>query len=105
MSQNWKKAVEVFRDHVHSAAHQEAVEKIMLVKNNTSVMTMLDQHAKDCQLTAQVALKTIATTLLTLAQTGSAIRGHTEDHGNLMCWLSRRAEDVPPLKEFLTHRT
>ena len=104
MSLNWKKAVETFRDHGHSAGHLEAVEKMLLIKSNTSVISMLDQHAKESQLNARVALKIIATTILTLAQTGSPLRGHTEDHGNLMCWLNRRAEDVPSLKEFITRR-
>jgi hypothetical protein len=104
MSLNWKKAVETFREHSHSAAHVEAVEKLLLIKSNKSVISMLDHHAQENQLKARAALKVIATTILILAQTGSPLRGHTDNHSNLMCWLNRRAEDIPRLKDFISRR-
>ena len=101
---NWEKAMETFGTHNRSEAHKEAVEKLKLMKTNTSVILLLDKHASAEQLDSRAALRIIATTLLTLGQTGTAIRGKVEEQGNFITWINRRAEDVPVLKKFLGNR-
>jgi len=98
---NWKKAVENFKEHARSSVHVECCKKLALMKEKTNVSTLLESQRTEKQLNARRALQTITTTLLTLAQTGCAVRGHDNDDGNLITWLNLRAQDVPELKSFM----
>jgi hypothetical protein len=80
---NWKKAVENFKQHENSAAHREACEKIALMNSEIDVSCKLNSQVINEQIVAYVALKAICTSLLTLAQTGSSIRGHDDNSGNI----------------------
>lgn len=100
----WKNALEMFRKHSRSQGHLEVLEKVVLMKAKPSVFCQVDkQHITD-QVDAKIALKAIATTLLTLAQTGSTIRGHDDDTGNFCAWIQTRSEDIPQLKKFVQKR-
>lgn len=65
---------------------------------------LLDKHHKEEQASARRAMHAVVTTLLTLAHTGSAIRGHKMDDGNLMEWLNLRAQEIPELASLLHRR-
>jgi hypothetical protein len=71
----WKNAPKAFRKHSNSQVHLESVQKLAVIKIKTSVVCLLDKQIAQEQADAKVALKAISTTLLTLAQTGSTIRG------------------------------
>jgi hypothetical protein len=101
---NWKKAVEKFKEHELSGLHKECVEKAALILDGVNVSHLLQNQVQQEQTTSRTALKAIAITLLTLAQTGCAFRGHDNDDGNLMTWLKLRAGDIPELKAFLAQR-
>ena len=102
---NWKNAIKNFKAHASSEAHLEAYEKLALVSGNVSILKSLDQGTNREQHEATVALKAICSTLLALAQTGCAIRGHSDDeHGNLKTWLKLRSEDIPDLQRFLLRK-
>lgn len=98
---NWKKAVDNFAQHEKSVQHHESCEKLALIQDNVNVSHLLDKHHKEEQASARRALHAVVTTLLTLAHTGSAIRGHKMDDGNLMEWLNLRAQEIPELASFL----
>ena len=80
----WKNAPKVYREHSKSQSHLEVVQKLVLMKAKTSVAGLLDKQLAEEQEEAKVALRAIATTLLTLSQTGSTIRGHDDDSGKFV---------------------
>ena len=90
--------------HSRSSGHLQAIEKLTTTKRKISGAHQLDKQVSTHRQDAQVALRAIATTILTLAQTASTIRGHNEEHGNLMTWIRRRAEDIPQLHSFLNRK-
>lgn len=101
---NWKKAVEKFQEHELSGMHRESNEKAAFILGRVNISHLLDKHVEQEQKASRRALHAIATTLLTLAQTGCAFRGHDNDEGNVMSWLNLRAADIPELKAFLGKR-
>ena len=98
---NWKHAVSNFKCHASSAPHKEATEKISLINCNVNVAQQMERQLADEKASARRALHAVAETLLTLAHTGCAIRGHEDDEGNLMAWLQLRAGDLPDLKQLM----
>jgi Domain of unknown function (DUF4371) len=101
---NWKHAVSNFKCHASSAPHKEATEKISLINCNVNVAQQMERQLADEKASARRALHAVAETLLTLAHTGCAIRGHEDDEGNLMAWLQLRAGDLPDLKQLMQRR-
>jgi hypothetical protein len=101
---NWRKAVQNFKIHAESDGHQEACEKLAFIKTGVEVMHCLQNNLVSEQTSARIALRAICTTLLTLAQTGCAVRGHDDASGNAATWLATRAEDIPQLKHFLERK-
>lgn len=101
---NWKKAAEKFTEHANSSLHREAVDKLAMIRANANVLTGLQKQHSAEQVKAQRALHSICTTLLTLAKTGCAVRGHVDATSNLVEWLQLRAVDVPELKEFMQQK-
>jgi len=65
--------------HNSSASHIEANEKLALILSNVSVLKTIKQGMHKNQKEATAALRAICTTILALAQTGCAIRGHDDD--------------------------
>jgi hypothetical protein len=101
---NWKNATKTFGDHVKSDGHVEVVEKLTQKQSSLPVKSQLNKQIASEQTEVYVALKAIATTLLTLAQTGSAIRGHDDDNSNSKAWISAWSEDIPQLGNFARRR-
>lgn len=80
---NWKKAVEKFRNHETCAAtHREAVMKWKLVKQSLINEQLNSQMKKDQEVRRQGLLKQLHG-LKYLVRQGMAIRGHKEVEGNL----------------------
>ena len=98
---NWKKAVENFKAHANSAIHLEACDKLAAIAGNVSILSKLEYFSSKEQKDASVELWAIYTTLLTLAQTGCALRRHEDESSNLYACLNIKSNDIPKLKCFL----
>ena len=79
---NWKKAVEKFRNHEICATYQEAVMKWKLAKQSPVNEQLNSQVKKDQKVRRQGLLKQLHG-LKYLVRHGMAIRGHKEVEGNL----------------------
>ena len=79
---NWKKAIEKFRNHAGSNAHGEAVLKWQILQA-TPVSEQLNTQLRQDQEDRRQALLKQLHCLKFLLRQGLAIRGHDETEGNL----------------------
>ena len=97
---NWKKAKQKFREHECSHSHKQA-----LLSHQTSlkgsVASLLSNSLCKDQADHRTMLMKLLSSLKLLLRQGSAIRGHTEEEGNLYQVLKCRSEDVPGLEAWL----
>lgn len=97
---NWKKATEYFLQHEKSVIHRESVLKLELMKQPTITAQLSSQAKREQKENRDMLLKQLSS-LRYLARQGLAIRGHSENEGNLMQLLLLRCEDNPLLKQWL----
>lgn len=93
----WKNATGAFKKRKKSELHAIAIKHI-IKQDNKSVLDHLSEAKQKDMLQSTVALKTIFTSVIFLAKQGLAIRGHTDDHSNLLQILNLRAKDVSELE-------
>jgi len=101
----WNRGLEAIGNHEKSASHYNAVAAVAVHENQSTSDQQLCQRLVKDQADARIAMRAIVTTLLSLARQGLAIRGSTDEEGNLAEFLHRRAEDIPALKVWLTRET
>lgn len=101
---NWKKATEKLKSHENSVFHRKSTEIIVEWQQGTPVISQLVEHNMSEQSKARRGLFVIMSSLRYLARSGSGIRGHGADIGNLISLLEERANDVPELKAWLKRR-
>ena len=101
----WNRGLEAIGNHEKSTSHLTAVTTVAVHDNGSRVDQQLSQRLVKDQADARIAMRAIVTTLLSLARQGLAIRGSTDEEGNLAEFLHRRAEDIPALKVWLTRET
>lgn len=101
---NWKKAAYKFRTHEGSSRHKEAVMKVISLKENEPVGSLVSKQAKLDQEKNCRALESIVTSVLFLARQGLAFRGSENDGGNFNELLRLRENDIPELKNFLQRK-
>ena len=93
---NWKNALQKFREHEGSFLHRQA-----LLSHQTSlkgsVASLLSASLRKEQAEHRPMLMNLLSSLKLLLRQGSAIRGHKEE-GNLYQVLKCRGEDVPGLE-------
>ena len=97
---NWKKETEYFLQHEKSVIPRESVLKLELMKQPTITVQLSSQAKTEQKENRDVLLKQLSS-LRYLARQGLAIRGHSENEGNLMQLLLLRCEDNPQLKQWL----
>lgn len=100
--ENWKKAKKKFGNHERSQSHREAVLKYKALQR-PSVSAQINKQIAQEQLARRQAFLTQLSSLRYLMRQGMGVRGHKEEEGNLQQLLKCRAEDVPILKEWLSH--
>ena len=98
---NWKKSLEKFRKHEASEAHKEAVMKLSFKKTAQVVDLMISSQLSNLQATRRSGLLKQITSLRFLLRQGLAIRGHSEDEGNLSQILKLRTEDSDTVQAWL----
>ena len=99
--ENWKKAKKKFGNHERSQSHREAVLKYKALQR-PSVSAQINKQIAQEQLAQRQAFLTQLSSLRYLMRQRMGVRGHKEE-GNLQQLLKCRAEDVPILKEWLSH--
>ena len=98
---NWKKAQEYFIQHEKSVIHRESVLKLELMKQPTVISQLSSQAKQDQKQNRDMLLKQLSSLRYLLRQ-GLAIRGHSDNEGNIIQLLLLRCEDIPQLKQWLT---
>ena len=97
---NWKNALQKFREHEGSFLHRQA-----LLSHQTSlkgsVASLLSASLRKEQAEHRTMLMKLLSSLKLLLRQGSAIRGYEEKEGNLHQVLRCRGEDVPGLQAWL----
>ena len=101
---NWKDATRSFRKHESSTAHKEAALKWVHYSKSQSVAAQISKQLLRDQVLAQKCLLKIISSLRYLARQGLAVRGHSENDGNLMQLLQLRGEDSDDLISWLDRR-
>lgn len=99
---NWKKAIQRFQEHEQSQAHKEAVLKVNVLQQ-PSVAILLNHQLEQDQTTNREMFMKLLSSLKLLVRQGLALRGHTDEEGNLIQFLKCRCEDILGLEGWL-HR-
>ena len=102
---NWKKASQKFSEHEQSRAHKEAVVKWQAHVKTTDVSVMINNERQREQMENRSMLMKVIECLKWLGRQGLAIRGHSEDSGNLVELLKLRCLDSPALAAWLRKKT
>ena len=97
---NWKKAKQRFQEHEQCQAHKEAVLKVSALQQPSVASLLSHQLEQDQTKNRQMFMKLLSS-LKFLVYQGLALRGHTEEDGNLIQLLKCRCEDIPGLEEWL----
>ena len=101
---SWRKAKERFLQHEKSELHREAVYKISTAEGTPAVHVQLDNHISQQQKCRRnMFIKEVAT-LRTLLRQGLAVRGHSENEGNLYQILKLLGEDCPDMNMWLRNQ-
>lgn len=101
---NWIKATTKFTIHEASDQHMDSCQFLVQRKEGPNVVGLLSKELQQQQKNAQIAMRTVISSLRYLARSGQAIRGHAHDEGNLLQLLEERSLDVPVLKSWLQKR-
>ncbi|XP_072565314.1 zinc finger MYM-type protein 1-like [Paramormyrops kingsleyae] len=100
---NWKKAIAKFTVHQNSQAHCHYVS--VSAHQSNPISAQLSSPWSKQQEVARHCFRKIVSSVRLVARQGQAIRGHTDDSGNLHQLLKLRAEeDDPILLKWLTDR-
>ena len=97
---SWQVATAKFRNHEQSVAHGVSTTAWMRKEQPTAATLLAVQHAAN-QTERSRSLFQQLEALRYLARQGMAIRGHTEDEGNLMQLITLRSHDSPRLVKWL----
>ncbi|XP_065900823.1 zinc finger MYM-type protein 1-like [Dysidea avara] len=105
---NWKKALEKFREHECSNMHREAVEKLTAKAKGVRIDALCDtQLRKDQEYHRKMFMKLLQA-IQYLSRQGLPLRGHREDaesfSGNLYQLLLPQAKDCPEMISWLNRR-
>ena len=98
--ESWKKAKVRFREHERGQIHREACMKLKL-SQQLSIATQLNHQLFEEQKHRREMLMKVLTSLRYLVGQGLALRGHTEEDGNLVQLLKCRSEDICGLQPWL----
>ena len=90
------------RKNVEITKWLKLTEKFQALQKPSISAQICSQHPGDQANRMQALLKQLSS-LKYLVRQGSSIRGHKEDEGNLNELLKCRSEDVPVIKDWLTH--
>ena len=97
---NWKTALERFARHEKSDCHTEAMLKLSCLQV-LSVIEQLSNETRRCQAERREMLLKQLVSLRFLLRQGLAIRGHTENEGNLIKLLEMQSRDCPKMERWL----
>ena len=97
---NWKNALQQFREHEGSFLHRHAL-LFHQTSLQGSVASLLSASLRKEQAEHLTILMKLLSSLKLLLRQGSAIRGHKEEEGNLYQVLKRRGENAPGLEAWL----
>lgn len=97
----WKNAVKAFDSHEKGQFHREACQLLINAREPT-VFEQISSSKQREMADARTALSKMFTSVRFLASQGLALRGHDDEHSNLMQLLKMRAEDVPELGNWLS---
>ena len=97
---NYKKAVEKFRIHENSDSHLEARLKCKSL-NNPSIREQLSSQGAKVQETRRLGLVKQLEAMKFLLRQGIALRGHSEEEGNLRQLLTTWSKDNAVVKSWI----
>ena len=97
---NYKKAIEKFRIHENSDSHLEARLKCKSL-NNPSIQEQLSTQGTKVQETWRLGLMKQLEAMKFLLRQGIALRGHSEEEGNLSQLLTTWSKDNAVLKSWI----
>lgn len=90
---SWGKAIERFKMHEKSNLHRIAINSIISKTKERSVSELVSNQTAQAKREARHCLIKIFETIRFLAIQGLAIRGHTEEHSNIVQLLNLRSTD------------
>ena len=100
---NWRRALEKFKNHSASNAHAEAVMKWQMLQTSP-INTQLQTQVQKSQRLRQQALVKHLYCLRYLLRQGIAIRGHVETEGNLYQLLTMMSVHDPQIASWLKEK-
>ena len=102
---NWKNAVNTFREHTNSKHHKDSVAQFqILVSQQPSVAAQLDKQLQSNQkLKREMLLKQLSS-LRFLAGQGIPIDGNEPENSNLYKLMQLRSEDCPSISRWLSDK-
>ncbi|XP_053323828.1 zinc finger MYM-type protein 1-like [Spea bombifrons] len=101
---NWKKAIEKFKKHQSCSAHTYSMKQLLHHKGSQPINAQLSLQIQQQQNDAWLCLIKIVQTIALLAKQGLPLRGHDDNDGNFKQFLLARADDLPYLKKWITHK-
>ena len=101
---NWKKALDKFKKHQHSACHKTSVTYEQTVHKSKNCPEMLDSALRKEREINQKCLLKIIETLQYLSRQGIPLRGHDDAESNFIQLLLVRSKNVPELKSWLSKK-
>ena len=100
---DWKNALRALRLHNHSKFHSECLY-IVQQQSKLSIVAQIDIVTKKQQEQRRRLFMAEVSSLKYLLRQGIAIRGHSEDEGNLFQLIQLRSIDIPGLDQWLTDK-
>ena len=101
---NWKSAVEKFRQHQESKSHKTALTYEFIVQKFGDALAMANEAAKTLMQTNRHCFLKIIQCLRFLGRQGIAFQGNTGDESNFMQLLKLRSIDDPKLGQWLERK-
>ena len=102
---NWKKATSTFSSHESSSGHKEASFIVQRIKaKEAGINEMINDHSSKVQESRRRLFLKELSSLRMLLRQGLAVRGHTEEEGNLTQLLLLQTEDDADLKTWLSNK-
>ena len=98
---NWRKALQKFDTHQTSSSHREAILKWEAVQNAPISVQLTSQLNKVLACRRHCLLKQLSALRYLLRQ-GLAVRGHTENNGNLYQLLMLWSNEDKEMKQWIT---
>ena len=100
---NWKNALEKFKQHSTSDLHKRALLSIELMQQE-DIQSLISHQASTLHKSRQQMLIKQLSSLKYLLRQGMAVRGHEEMEGNLLQLLKLRSNDCSQLNTWIRER-